>query len=462
VVTFILAAIVGPSTFGLVAMAMVYVAFVQMLVRQGMIPALVQRRQLDQEHVNSAFWMILGTGTVLTAGSILLSGWWAALNRTPDLEPVINALSVVVILQSLIVVPEALLSRQMDFRGLALRANSAALLGGVVGLALAVTGFGVWALVAQHIVKAVVDVIVLWRLTEWRPGLTFHWRAAKDLFGFSLNATVAGFGDFVNSRVDALVIGLFFGPTAVGLYRLAARLVDLVVEVTVRSFHAVALPELSRLQDDRRQFADRIRRMINSSALIGLPGLAILAGASEPLMAVMGAEWAAAAAPLSVLCLAGAVAVLTMFTGPVAMSVGKPHVLALVVWVSAAISSVSYVVAGFLLADASVDSQVLGIAMSRVALVSTAGLILGAWVITRNSDNSLRSLGKAAALPTLLAAVAFAITRALAEVTWPGGDVVGLVLTATVSTLATGALLFAVDSTLRSRVALATRKVLAK
>jgi teichuronic acid exporter len=459
VITFILAAIVGPSTFGLVAMAMVYLMFIQMLVRQGMIPALVQRQRLDQTHINSAFWLIVATGAVLTVGSVLLSAWWAEVNRTPDLEPVINALSVIILLQSLVVVPEALLSRKMDFRRLAVRTNSAALVGGAVGLALALTGFGVWALVAQHIVKALVDVVVLWGLSDWRPRLTFDWPAAKELLGFSVSATIAGFGSFVNSRADALVIGLFFGPTAVGLYRLAARLVDLIVDVTVRSFHSVSLPELSRIQNDRPRFADRITNMVSSTTLIAFPGLAILAGVSELLMAAIGEEWAAAAAPLSVLCLAGAVTVLTMFTGPVAMAVGKPNQLALVTWVSAALSAASLVVAGFLLMEAPVENQVLGIAVARVALFSTAGLALACWVILRNSDNTLLSLVKAVTPATLVAAGAFAVSRLLASFTWPGGDIIQLLLVVAASTIVTAALLLRIDPRFRRQVTRVVQKI---
>jgi PST family polysaccharide transporter len=460
VITFVLAAIVGPSAFGLVAMAMVYLVFIQMLVRQGMVPALVQRQQLEQTHVNSAFWLIAATGVVLTAVSLLLSSWWAQVNRTPDLEPVINALSVVILLQALAVVPEALFSRRMDFRSLAMRTNSAALVGGVVGLAMALTGFGVWALVAQHIVKATVDLIVLWRMTDWRPTLAFDWPASRQLLGFSLSTTIAGFGDFVTNRADALLMGLFFGPTAVGLYRLAARVVDLIVDVTVRSFHSVSLPELSRLQDDGPRFADRITRMISSTGLIALPLLAIVAGASELLMAVIGEEWAAAAAPLSVLCIAGAVTVLTMFAGPVAMAVGKPHVLAIVMWVSAAISAVSLVIAGFLLMEATVEVQVLGMAVAKVALFSSAALVLAGWVISKNSECSVWSLVKAVAPASLVGALVYATTRLVAGLTWPGGVVFHTVLVVVTGAVVAAGLVLKVDPGLRSWAALNFGKLL--
>lgn len=459
IVTFVVAAIVGPSVFGLVAMAMVYLMFIQLLVRQGMIPALIQRSELGQKHITSAFWLVMATGIVLTIASVLLSGWWADVNRTPELGPVINALSAVILLQSLIVVQEALLSRRMDFKILAIRTNSAALVGGAVGLVLALIGFGVWALVAQHIAKSVVDVAVLWGLSDWRPSREFSWPAAKELLGFSASTTLAGFGSFVNSRADALLIGLFFGPTAVGLYRLAARLVDVVVQVTVRSFQSVSLPELSRLEGQPRNFADRITDMVNSTSLIALPALGILAGASSMVMAVVGEEWAAAAAPLSVLCVGGAVRVLTMFTGPVAIAVGRPHLLAAVTWLSAAFSAASFLVAGALLRDSTVADQVLGVAVARVALFSTAGLALATWVILRNSDTGLRSLAGAVLHGFLAAVLGFASTGVLSMIPLAGGALLQMVLVVVPSLVLVVALLLWIEPKVRRLFARTTQLV---
>lgn len=449
IVTFVLAAILGPEIFGLVAMAMVYLMFIQLLVHQGMIPALVQRRDLAARHINSAFWLTVGSGMLFTIASVLSSKWWAGVNRTPDLAPVINSLSVVIFLQSLVVVQQALLSRQMDFRSLAVRTNSAALVGGTVGLVLAFTGFGVWALVAQNIAKAIVDVVVLWGLSDWRPQFQFSWSAAKDLLGFSASTTLVGFGDFVNNRGDALLVGLFFGPTAVGIYRLAVRMVELVVDVTVRSFQSVSLPELSRLQDDPRRFADRITNMISSTSLITLPALGILAGSSGAVTAVIGEEWSAAAAPLSILCIVGAVRAITTFTSPVVLAVGRPRNLALVTWITAVVSAASFVVAGLLLVEAPLAAQVLGLAVARVGFFSTAVLGLGVWLILRNSETSLQSLGRSVVPATLATAVAFVSAWLLTGIPWAVSDISRLILVVVPSLTLTAGVLWWIEPGVR-------------
>ena len=138
-VAFLLAAILGPEAFGTVAMASVYILFMQMLLQQA-IPAIVQRKDLDPADLDSAFWLVMGFTLVITGISVALAGPWATANRTPDLQPIIIALSLQVPLQGLVVVQEAVLRRHMDFRSLAIRSLVAAAGGGVIGLALGLHG----------------------------------------------------------------------------------------------------------------------------------------------------------------------------------------------------------------------------------------------------------------------------------------------------------------------------------
>jgi O-antigen/teichoic acid export membrane protein len=458
-VTLVLAGVLGPSDFGLVAMALVYLLFIQMLLRQGMVPALVQRRELDARHVNSAFWLLMASAVVLTAASLSLSGWWSNVNRTPELETVINVMSVLIPLQALVVVQEALLSRHMDFRGLALRANAAALIGGVVGLVMAFTGFGVWALVAMHVVKSVVDVVVLWTLSDWRPTWTFAPSAAREMLGFSSAAALGSLGSFASSRADALLIGVFFGPTVVGLYRLAARLVEIVTFVTTSALQAVSLPELSRVQDDPGRLSERITKITQAAALVALPPLGLLAGSSSVVMQLLGDDWEPATEALSVLCVVGAVVVLTIFTGPILIAVGQPRLFALVTWLSALFSVGSFLLAGLLLGDAPADDQVFGVALSRLLVFAPTILVIAGWAVTRYARMSLTQTLKGIAPAVVAAGIAFLSTRLLILVPWPGGEFVQALGVVVPSALLTVAVLWKLDPTARAVLVRVARKV---
>lgn len=453
-VTFVLAGILGPTVFGLVAMAMVYLMFVQMLLRQGMVPALVQRRDLRPEHIDSAFWMIIGSGAVLTVASLALSGWWATVNNTPELRDVIVALTPLIPIQSLIVVQVALLNRSMDFKGLAIRTASASLGGGAVGLVLAVAGFGVWALVGQHLVKSLVEMFVLWRISDWRPSWRFSRSAARDLLGFTSGSALSGLGSFVNDRADALLIGLFFGPRAVGLYRLASRLVDMVSDVAVRALQHVSLPELSRLQDDPASFSKRVKTIATLGAVLSLPAYGILAGASSQLMSLIGDEWLPAVDALKVLCLIGAGRALTTLVGPVISAIGRPHLLAAISWISAVASAGGFIVAGVAFGEATIDAQVVGIAVVRVLVYSGVAVGLSGWAIVRFTSVTPSMLKRAYGPSALAGVVAFLAAQLCAQIRWENaGAFLEVVIVAIPSALIAFGLLYRIEPVFRNAVA---------
>ena len=125
VLTFVLAGMLGPRAFGLIAMALVFVGFVEMLLQQGLMPAIVQRKELRAEHADTAFWCVCAAALVLTAVLAVAAPFWGALNGVPELTAVVWALAPLVPIQALVVVQEALLRRDLEFKSLALRGTSA-------------------------------------------------------------------------------------------------------------------------------------------------------------------------------------------------------------------------------------------------------------------------------------------------------------------------------------------------
>ena len=130
-VTFVLAGMLGPRAYGIVAIAATYIAFLQLLLAQGLQPAVIQRRDLRDEHKDTAFWMIMAAAVGLTLLTIPLSSWWADLNNTPELGPVVLALSLTLPIEGLRVVQEALMRRDLNMRPLAVRTNVSVIFGGI-------------------------------------------------------------------------------------------------------------------------------------------------------------------------------------------------------------------------------------------------------------------------------------------------------------------------------------------
>src|ERR1700736_6556441 len=128
--TLVFAAILGPKDFGLIAMAMAYILFVKMFLEQGLVSALIQRKDLTEQHINSVFCLNLVVSVVLMLVSVALGRWWALLNHVSLLFPIISVLSLSIPLEGLTIVQRAMLQREMDFRSLSIRSIAATIAGG--------------------------------------------------------------------------------------------------------------------------------------------------------------------------------------------------------------------------------------------------------------------------------------------------------------------------------------------
>jgi O-antigen/teichoic acid export membrane protein len=410
--TFVLAAMLGPTDFGLVAMALAFVALVQVVLEQGISTAIIQRERLDDEHLDSAFWLNLAWCLLLALTTAGLSGWWAAANDAPELETVLVSLSGLLVIWGLMIVQMSLLQRETRFMELAVSWNVGALAGGVVGVALALLGAGVWAFVAQQLVMDGVALAAMWIAARWVPSLRFSWPHARELLGFSANVFVANLGGFVTRRADTLLMGLFFGPTAVGLYRLADRVVDLVLEFTMRPVGVIALPHFSRLQSDPVGLRRAVERCLRATMLIAVPALLVVAATSEYVLALLGDEWTAATNVLTLLCVVGIVKGLVFFTGPLLFAVAKPLLRAGVLWALGALSAGVVVIVGVALTDASTADQILGMSASRAALFLLAILPINLFLLRRFGGLRLRSLVYALPGPLAAGLGAFAVAAA--------------------------------------------------
>ncbi len=239
---------------------------------------------------------------------------------------------------------------------------------------------------------ACVSVVLLWAVSDWRPRFRVSRQHAKDIFGFSSSVFVANVGGFVNRRGDVLLMGLFFGPAVVGIYRLADRFVDALLELTLRPIGLVSLPHFSRLQKDREALREIVGSCIHIVMLTAMPALLALAACSDYVLAVVGPEWEPGADALKLLCIVGIVKGLVHFTGPLLFAVARPLSRALMLWAIAAVNLAAIVGVGLALETASEQEQLLGMSAVR-ALVSLVVIVpLNLVIIKRLAGLRLRTL----------------------------------------------------------------------
>ena len=327
----ILARLLSPEDFGLIALATIYVDFVQVFVDPGISKALIQREKLEDEHLDTAFWINVAASIVLGALTFLVAPLLAQLLLEPSLEGIIRALSVIFPISALSAPQQALLSREFRFKSLGIRKVIATLFGGIVGIGGALSGFGVWSLVAQQIVSALVGLMVIWWATDWRPRFTVSQRHFKDIFSFGINILAIRLLSFLNVRLDQLLIGYFLGTTNLGYYSLARRIFQVMFNLFANAPAQVALPTFSRLQTDKARLQTAHINAVQYSSFVTLPEFTTIILCAPLLVNVaFGAKWAASIPILQLLSVAGLFYGINYLTTPALLAVNRPRIATLI------------------------------------------------------------------------------------------------------------------------------------
>ncbi|MEM7712006.1 MAG: MOP flippase family protein [Cyanobacteria bacterium P01_A01_bin.68] len=325
VVFLLLARLLDPKTFGLVALSSVFFAFMQVFLDQGFSQAIIQRKEVDREHLDTAFWTNISIALLLLTLSIAGAGLIASLFKEPQLTPIIRWLSLSFVFGALNSVQSAILSRQLAFKTLSLRTLTATFAGGIVGVAMALMGFGVWSLVGQQIANGLAGVIVLWSTSDWKPGFNFSKTHFKELFSFGINVVGIKALNFLNRRSDDLLIGYFLGSVALGYYTVAYRILLMVNQLMVGTIQKTAMPVFSRLQSEPERLKQAFYSAIGLTTLIAFPiFLGLFALAPELVVVIFGQEWEASIPVMQVLNLIGLLYAGFNYNNPLIMALGKP------------------------------------------------------------------------------------------------------------------------------------------
>jgi PST family polysaccharide transporter len=321
----VLARLLGPADFGLVGLTSAFVFLVQILVDQGLPDALVQREELDPEHLDSAFWTGVIIAIVLVAAVFPSAHFIAGLLREPRLTPLLRWLSLSFFLTAMCNIQVAVLRRRLEFRALALRLLAASVVGGACGVAFAVLGYGAMSLVLQQLAAAVSDVVLLWSVSGWRPRLRFSFRHLRELTGFSSHVFGIKILNVISHRSDDLLIGYFLGSVALGYYTVAYRLLRVCTLLITSTASTAVFSVFSRLRSDIGRLREAFAVSTEYAMLFALPifsGLSLLAPRIVPIL--YGAKWEASIPLMQILAWVGIVHTLLYLNGALLKALGKP------------------------------------------------------------------------------------------------------------------------------------------
>lgn len=339
----VMARVLAPEDFGLLAMASVFTGIVFFVLDLGLSAAIVQRQNLEERQISSVFWINIFVGLVMTLLGVVLSWPIATFYNNTTLQAVVAALSCNFIIFSLSSTQTALLKRQMHFRSLEFRTLIGQLVGISCSLAMAFWGFGIWSLVGRILIASVVGTVLLWSVSGWRPSWGFYWEDVRELSSFGNDVFIANLLGYVGRNADNLLIGKFFGATDLGYYAMAYNLMMFPVLRFSQVLAGVLFPALSRMQEDTEKIKRSWFRATRLMGAVTIPlMLGLIALAPQFIQVVYGEKWLPAVLVLQVLSISGLCQSVAYLHGTVLLALGQSRLRLKLNFLSVTLAVVSF------------------------------------------------------------------------------------------------------------------------
>jgi O-antigen/teichoic acid export membrane protein len=296
IVTLVLARILVPQAFGLIAMITVFFELAGALINSGFSQALIRAKTVEQRDLSTVFYANMALSLVVYTTLFVCAPFVADFYDQSELVMLIRVTGVVVLLNAFRIVQTAVLSRAMNF-GAQTRANvSGVVVSGAAATAMAWWGMGVWSLVAQMVTASTVSAAMLWFASPWRPSLVFSPESFRPLFAFARSLMLEGILFALYRNAYPIVIGRFFSVEAAGLYFLAAKLNNFIAPVLTSAVQKASFPALSNFQDEDEILREKYRQILSLVLFAVSPAILLTAVVAEPLfVSLFGEKWRQAA-----------------------------------------------------------------------------------------------------------------------------------------------------------------------
>ena len=304
--TILLARVLSPHDFGLVAMVLALAGFAPMLIDLGTSEASTQKTHISQVEISTLFWLNVTISLVLTVLLAVGSGAIAVFFGEPSLTGIALVLSATFVMTAVSTQHYALMRRAMQFHRIAMVDISANLIGSIVSVAMALTGWGYWALVAKPIVTSALTAVGVWMSCRWVPGRPRLSSDVKELVGFGLGVTGFTMTDYLAKSADRLAIGYFQGAGPLGYFQNAFTIYSNLLSILTEPLHNIAASGLSKLRNDIDELKRSWTTALSSLSFFSAPAFAVLAVTGQDLVVLLlGQKWAPAGPLLCIFAVRG-------------------------------------------------------------------------------------------------------------------------------------------------------------
>lgn len=303
VVSIVLARLLEPAVYGTIALVTVFTSILQVFITSGLGNALIQKKDADDLDFSSVFWFNVTMCLVLYTGMFVAAPFIAQFYNMPDLTPVVRVLSLTLVISGVKNIQLAYVSRHMIFKRFFFATLGGTLGAAVIGIWMAYRGYGVWALVAQHVFNMAVDTVILWITVKWHPKRMFSMQRLKGMFSYGWKLLASSLLDTVYGRLRQLIIGKMYTSSDLAFYNRGNQFPHVFVTNINSSIDSVLLPTLSREQDSPERVKAMTRRAIKTSTYIMAPLMIGLAVCAEPVIdLVLTAKWLPCVPYLRIFC----------------------------------------------------------------------------------------------------------------------------------------------------------------
>ncbi len=304
IIQIVLARILMPDEYGLVGLLSVFIALSDVFILQGLTTALIQKKDPDSVDYSSVFYVNIAVSVLLYTLLFLIAPFVADFYDDVRLVDIMRVLSFNVVIGAFPAVHNAILSRNLDFKKSFFRNISNTVTQGVVGITLALSGFGAWSMVFSKLSGTFVGAIVLMLAVKWKPGLLFSVSKVKTMFAFSSKVLGTNLLNTLFNNIHALVIGHYYTPTEVGYYQRGQQIPNAMMYSIDGSMSEVLYPTFSKIQDDLVALKNAMRRSISISMYVVCPILIGLIAVAEPLtLFLLTEKWLPSVPFMRLVCL---------------------------------------------------------------------------------------------------------------------------------------------------------------
>lgn len=404
-VQLVLARLLAPDVFGLLAILLVFTQIADSVAQSGMGTALIQKEGAGSREYSTALWLSLGIAAVMYVLLFFFAPLIEDFYGMPGLAAPLRVLSLTFVFNSANSIQRSYLQKTMDFRLLAKANVSAMVLSGAVGIVAAVAGMGIWALVAQYVAQGLVACVALAVLSTWRPTIEFDCVSAGELFSYGWKICITGILGTLYTSISELILGRTCPASDLGFYSQGRKWPNAGIQLFSNALQNVFLPAFSRLQNDMSALRAAMLRMLTTGSFLVVPVACFTAVAADPIVRVLlGDAWAGCAPIFSCACLSNIVLILQIVNLRAYMALGRSDLYLL-------LQAIKVVVGGL-------ATAIVAIVTSDIVLVALANLITSLFnviVVDLSPSNKVHGLGRGEQLKAISPVIVVAAISSCCE-----------------------------------------------